>query len=367
MLTLPPHCSHTLQPLDRTVYGPLKKFYNVACNAWQLRHPGQTITIYDVAENLGSSYPQAFTPGNITSGFRVSGIWPFNRDIFGDDEYLSAYVTDRPAPVEPAEIENSDNAEIEDSDNATNNDNTDAQQSSTCSNVPYIDDAQPSTSKPVATEDTSDSEFSGKHFSPEEVRPFPKAPMRKTTKSAGKRRAHTQILTDTPVMTSIKEILFQKKQIKSQKSKSKQLPKKTQEKHDEISSDESIEVEYNDGSSDECESLAETASYDGEPTKEKIQKDKYVLVKYCSKKNVTHFVGKIVSVSREEDTATVRFMKRHPSKSSSAEFTFPDVEDVDEIDIEDIVMILPMPISSGGTKRAAKRMRFVDIDLTVYF
>ena len=91
LLTLPPHCSHKLQPLDRTVYGPLKKFYNVACNAWQLRHPGQTITIYDVAENLGLSYPQAFTPGNITSGFRVSGIWPFNRHIFGEDEYLSAY------------------------------------------------------------------------------------------------------------------------------------------------------------------------------------------------------------------------------------------------------------------------------------
>ena len=27
-LTLPPHCSHKLQPLDRSVYGPFKTFYN---------------------------------------------------------------------------------------------------------------------------------------------------------------------------------------------------------------------------------------------------------------------------------------------------------------------------------------------------
>jgi len=32
MLSFPPHCSHKLQPLDRSVYGPLKKYYNVACD-----------------------------------------------------------------------------------------------------------------------------------------------------------------------------------------------------------------------------------------------------------------------------------------------------------------------------------------------
>lgn len=31
LLTLPPHTSHKLQPLDRSVYGPLKRYYNDAC------------------------------------------------------------------------------------------------------------------------------------------------------------------------------------------------------------------------------------------------------------------------------------------------------------------------------------------------
>ena len=43
LLTLPPHCSHKLQPLDRSVYGPFKTLYNQAANAFMVSHPGKTI------------------------------------------------------------------------------------------------------------------------------------------------------------------------------------------------------------------------------------------------------------------------------------------------------------------------------------
>ena len=96
MLTLPPHCSHKMQPLDRSVYGPFKAFYNQAANAYMINHPSQPITIHDIAQLVGNAFPLAFTPKNITSGFRVCGIYPFNANIFSDDEFLSSYVTDRP-------------------------------------------------------------------------------------------------------------------------------------------------------------------------------------------------------------------------------------------------------------------------------
>ena len=44
-LTLPPHCNHKLQPLDRSVYGPFKTFYNQAANAFMVSHPGKTISL----------------------------------------------------------------------------------------------------------------------------------------------------------------------------------------------------------------------------------------------------------------------------------------------------------------------------------
>lgn len=31
-------------------------------------------------------------------GFEVSGIYPYNRDIFSEDDFLCSYVTDRPEP-----------------------------------------------------------------------------------------------------------------------------------------------------------------------------------------------------------------------------------------------------------------------------
>ena len=61
LLRLPPHCSHKLQPLDRSVFGPLKKFYNSVCDSWLKSHPNTTMTIYDISENLGIAYTRAFT------------------------------------------------------------------------------------------------------------------------------------------------------------------------------------------------------------------------------------------------------------------------------------------------------------------
>lgn len=48
MLSFPPHCSHRLQPLDRSVYGPFKKHINTACDAWMLCNPGKTMCIYNI-------------------------------------------------------------------------------------------------------------------------------------------------------------------------------------------------------------------------------------------------------------------------------------------------------------------------------
>ena len=98
MLSFPPHCSHKLQPLDRTVYGPLKRYYNAACDGWIVSNKGRTMSIYDIPAMVGIAFSRAMTPGNILSGFKVSGVFPFDRHIFPDSEFLPSDVTDRPDP-----------------------------------------------------------------------------------------------------------------------------------------------------------------------------------------------------------------------------------------------------------------------------
>jgi len=71
MLSFAPHCSHKLQPPDRAVYGPFKKYYNVACDNWMVNNPGKPMTIYEVAECVAQAFPKAFNANNIQAGFRV--------------------------------------------------------------------------------------------------------------------------------------------------------------------------------------------------------------------------------------------------------------------------------------------------------
>lgn len=50
---------------------------------------------------VAAALPLAATPANIMVGFKCTGIWPFNPAIFifAEANFLPAFVTDRPAPV----------------------------------------------------------------------------------------------------------------------------------------------------------------------------------------------------------------------------------------------------------------------------
>ena len=48
LLTFPPHCTHKLQPLDRTLFGPLKKAMNTASDNWMRTNVAKVMAIYDI-------------------------------------------------------------------------------------------------------------------------------------------------------------------------------------------------------------------------------------------------------------------------------------------------------------------------------
>ncbi len=98
LLTFPPHCSHKLQLLDRSMYGPFKKMINTASDTWMRMNPAKTMTIYDIPSLVKAAFPNAATPSNIQAGFGCTGIWPFNPDIFQECDYAPSQVTDRPDP-----------------------------------------------------------------------------------------------------------------------------------------------------------------------------------------------------------------------------------------------------------------------------
>ena len=95
LLTVPPHCSHKLQPLDVGVFGAFKKFYSSFSNEWHLSHPRETLSLYYVAGLSNKAFVKSCILENITSSFRRTGIFPFNSEIFTEDEFLPSTVTDQ--------------------------------------------------------------------------------------------------------------------------------------------------------------------------------------------------------------------------------------------------------------------------------
>lgn len=110
LLAIPPHCSHRLQPLDVSVYYSFKNACDKASNEWMGKHPGMVVTIYDLAYIIGKAFPLAMKSTNIISGFKKTGIFPFNPYIFKDDDFLPSAITDRPEPLPESHIESEESA-----------------------------------------------------------------------------------------------------------------------------------------------------------------------------------------------------------------------------------------------------------------
>ena len=80
MLCLPPHSSHVSQPLDTSVFNPLKRNWNDAVHKFLAKNPGRVVTKYSFSPLLKEAWEKTMIAKNICAGFRNSGIYPFNRD-----------------------------------------------------------------------------------------------------------------------------------------------------------------------------------------------------------------------------------------------------------------------------------------------
>jgi len=98
MITLPPHTTHMLQPLDVTFFKALKANYNSAADNYMTSNPGKRITFYEMADLLGKAYGKSASVEKAMKGFEHTGIWPFDQSKFSEDQYAASTVTDEPLP-----------------------------------------------------------------------------------------------------------------------------------------------------------------------------------------------------------------------------------------------------------------------------
>jgi hypothetical protein len=94
-LCMPAHTSHILQPLDVSCFGPLKKAYGSQIEN-KMRLGINHITKEEFLPTFHTAHRQVMTMENITSGFKATGLAPFDPQIVLDD--LGPVIQATPSP-----------------------------------------------------------------------------------------------------------------------------------------------------------------------------------------------------------------------------------------------------------------------------
>ena len=196
MLTILPQTSHYLQPLDRKCYG-----------GWIRSYPGRIVTIYEVPSLVAEAQLHSLTIRNIQNGFRVSGIHPYNRNVFTDEDFAPAEVTNFPdmGIVDCAsDLNDQQDPRIQ---NISDPDELCEQESSNSSGQKFTNFKQPSTSSTgsydIPLRRLGEKLKKETYFSPSQILPIPKAAARKNTRKGERKRASSRVLTSTPVRDEI--------------------------------------------------------------------------------------------------------------------------------------------------------------------
>lgn len=361
ILTLPPHTSNKTQPLDRSVFGPFKSFYGNLCNSWMMTNPGKPLSIYQVAELSGTAWERAATPKNIKAGFRVSGIWPYDRDIFSEADFLPCTVTDRANPNEV--VPQQTDGEFQTADRRLEPVDESLHPDTPTTQIPASSNTQVNTSN-ATKEDTV-------MISPQELRPFPKAPPRKETKR-GRKRGKTMVATSTPELKRMREEKMYKENAATAKEQKKCNKNNTKAKRkltmDEIEEREEREAEKEPVPLDDEDSFDEFDVGCEEIPEFKDPKDisigDFVLVQFTvgtsSSAKCKYYVGCVAEMTNDLEVL-IDFYRRKGNI-----FMKPQVEDKVLIMKMDIVAKLPMPTIQKGTARTLSRLNFGDLSFQMY-
>lgn len=212
ILCLPPHCTHKLQPLDVAVMGPLSVYLDQALEKWLNHHPGRTVTVFQISQIFCEGYLKACIPTNGINGFRKTGIFPFDPEVFSDVDFLAAEVTDQIL----SDLDESENMALGSSscnvpDLSTDITNKEDNGSSETHDLYKNPEPGPSSKR----DEQMNSSFT---VTPQECQSFPKI---QGKRNATKRKScGSAVLTSTPYKTALEEDI-KKKEAKGKTIKAK--------------------------------------------------------------------------------------------------------------------------------------------------
>ena len=115
LLSLPSHCTHHLQPWDKSMFAPLKSKYNQLCSDFMSENRCHNVTRQTWPSLFAKAWGESVMALNMVSGFALTGVCPFNPKAIPDTAFL-------PSTTEASQMQTQDDNDIPDS-NATKDGN----------------------------------------------------------------------------------------------------------------------------------------------------------------------------------------------------------------------------------------------------
>jgi hypothetical protein len=211
MLSIPPHTSHRMQPLDVSFYSPLKSGFRRECDLYMRSANLLKITPYEIAGLFNKAYCKTATMTNAVAGFKDTGIHPLNPNVFTDIDFLPADTLLSNLEVSEIVVEND---EVMESPICSRQNAPDAGKAPNGS----LDNDQtlcrPSTSR-------QGNDALRQDLTLENLIPLPKK-MPVGTRKKGQKKQHSEVLTSTPQ----KNLILERMKIKEEKEREKELKRK---------------------------------------------------------------------------------------------------------------------------------------------
>ena len=95
VFTIPPHTSHILQPLDSTPFAMFKRHWEINLMKYNSAHHGRSLNKVDFWDVFTPSFNSAMIPKNILSGFRKTGISPYDPSAISIESLMPSQVTEK--------------------------------------------------------------------------------------------------------------------------------------------------------------------------------------------------------------------------------------------------------------------------------
>lgn len=314
ILKLPPHSSHLLQPLDVSVFKPIKDRWDAKLVKWQREHPGKKI-LKKTFSVLTKTIWKETDPVVIQHGFRKAGIYPFNDQVITPEKFdPSAYKrwqSIRTGMVHITADKDPNNAMevLTASPVGTSNNNSIPYRSDVIAEVTEISSS--SLCQSTLTNGTPrDSPSTNIPFDQILASTLDPAKNDNIEKKPKKRVAGgAEVITRNEVILRLKEKETLLKGPKERKNTSNKNTKGRPRQNKILDSDEDDEetIEYEEEDletmEDICEQMIEEeAQLEEEITGSlsKLSVSKWVLVKFPGKRNIKYYVGKVMAIKDQE-------------------------------------------------------------------